>query len=71
MPDSAMSSPAFDTLLDVPTIARRLRVSEKTVRRLIDRDVLPALYIGRLLRVTETDFQNYLAGQRKQFADDR
>jgi excisionase family DNA binding protein len=52
-------------LLDVPAVARRLRVSGKTVRRLIDRRALPVHRIGRLLRVSEADLQSYITTQRQ------
>ena len=50
--------------MTVSGIAEHLDVSEKTVRRLIDRRVLKALRVGRNLRITEEDFQSYLQSCR-------
>jgi excisionase family DNA binding protein len=61
-PDPALPSPA--RLHDVAGVASRLGVSEKTVRRMIDRAELPAHRIGRLLRVSEEDLADYLAKRR-------
>jgi excisionase family DNA binding protein len=47
-------------LLTVPETARRLRVSEKTVRRLIGRQELPARHVGSLIRVDEGELQAWL-----------
>jgi excisionase family DNA binding protein len=49
---------------DVRGIARRLDVCDKTVRRLIARGELHAYRIGRQLRVSELEFQKYLANTR-------
>jgi excisionase family DNA binding protein len=40
-------------------------VSSKTVRRHIDRGDIAVHHIGRLLRVSEEDLADYIAGQRK------
>jgi excisionase family DNA binding protein len=40
-------------------------VSSKTVRRHIDRGDIAVHHIGRLLRVSEQDLADYIAGQRK------
>jgi excisionase family DNA binding protein len=50
-------------LHDVPAIARRLNVSEKTVRRLIDRHELRAYRVGRLLRISEEELVRFISGQ--------
>jgi len=47
-------------LLDVPAVARRLDVSEKTVRRLIVRGELRAHRIGRLIRISEDELDRFL-----------
>ena len=49
-------------LLTVAETARRLRVSEKTVRRLVDRSGLPALKVGAQIRVDEAELQGWLYG---------
>jgi excisionase family DNA binding protein len=55
---------AGEQLYDVAAVAGRLRVSVKTVRRLIGREVLPAHRIGKLLRVSESDLARYIADSR-------
>jgi excisionase family DNA binding protein len=51
-------------LHDVPAIARRLGVCEKTVRRFIARDELRAYRIGRQLRVSEEEYLRFLDVRR-------
>jgi excisionase family DNA binding protein len=58
-------SPVLSPLLDVDAVAARLGVSSKTVRRHIDRGDLAVHHIGRLLRVSEADLADFIAGQRK------
>lgn len=50
-------------LLTVAEVADELRVSTMTVYRLIQRDELPALRIGRSYRIERDDLDAYLAGQ--------
>ena len=45
---------------DIHTIADRLGVCDKTVRRLIARGELRAHRIGRQLRISEQDYIRYL-----------
>jgi excisionase family DNA binding protein len=52
-------------LLDIPAVAARLGVSSKTVRRHIDRGGIAVHHIGRLLRVSEEDLADFIAGRRK------
>jgi excisionase family DNA binding protein len=52
--------PKATRLHDVRTVARRLNVSEKTVRRLITRNDLWAYRVGRQLRVSEEELIRYL-----------
>jgi excisionase family DNA binding protein len=47
-------------LLTIPEVAGYLRLSIKTVRRLIASGALPAHRVGRMLRVTEPDVRGYL-----------
>ncbi len=51
-------------LNDVMGVASRLGVSEKTIRRMIDRGELPAHRVGRLLRITEADLADFLSKRR-------
>jgi excisionase family DNA binding protein len=55
-------------LLNVREAAARLRVSEKTVRRLIGARILPALRIGGSIRVDPGELQAWLYGA---VSDDR
>lgn len=50
-------------LLTVAEVAEKLRVSTMTVYRLIQRDELPALRIGRSYRIEQRDLDAYLSGQ--------
>jgi excisionase family DNA binding protein len=49
----------------VKAIAGRLGVSEKTVRRLIERDELVGHNIGRSVRISEANLQSFLQKNRK------
>ena len=51
-------------LLTIREVAERLKVSVKTVRRLIQRGELEACQVGRQWRVSEADLIIYLARQR-------
>ena len=46
--------------LTVPEVASELRLSERTVKRLIHRDSLPALRVGRSLRIDRAQFNEWL-----------
>jgi excisionase family DNA binding protein len=50
-------------LLTVAEVAEELRVSTMTVYRLIQRDELPALRIGRSYRIERDDLESYLDRQ--------
>ena len=50
-------------LLTVAEVADQLRVSTMTVYRLIQRDELPALRIGRSYRINQDDLDAYLSGR--------
>jgi excisionase family DNA binding protein len=52
-------------LLTISEVAARLRVSERTVHRLIDRDELPSLQLGgrrAAIRIDESEFEAWLYG---------
>ncbi|WP_198376345.1 helix-turn-helix domain-containing protein [Neoroseomonas rubea] len=51
-------------LFTVEQTAERLNVCGKTVRRLIKAELLPAVRIGRAVRVSEDDLRVYLATRR-------
>ena len=63
--DHTRSVPAIAPLLDLDAVAKRLGVSIKTVRRMVDRNELPAHRVGRLLRISEADFAEYVAARRR------
>lgn len=58
-------------LLTIPEVAEAMKVSEKTVRRLIKRGDLPAFKVGDRgqLRVEEQDLERYIVSQRVRVAD--
>ena len=49
-----------ERFLSVAEVAKRLAVAEKTVRRMIKSDILPAHRVGKLLRVSERILTAYL-----------
>lgn len=51
-------------LLTVEQTAERLAVCGKTVRRLVASGALPALRVGRAVRISEDDLRVYLASCR-------
>ena len=51
-------------LLTIEEVAKICGVSSRSVRRWIDRDELPAVRIGRLVRVTECDLQRFFDRHR-------
>ena len=53
-----------DGLLTVGDIALRLQVSQKTVRRWIERVDLVVHRLGRQLRISPSDFQTFLRARR-------
>jgi excisionase family DNA binding protein len=61
-----MPAPAtrHQPLLSVADIADRLKLSEKTVRRWIERGDLPAHHLGRAVRISEDDLALYLHKHR-------
>ena len=58
------NAPADDRLHDLGTIAQRLNVSTKMVRRLIDRGELGYHQVGRLKRVSDGQYLEYLSCAR-------
>ena len=58
------AAPAAAPLLTVQTVAERLNVCDRTVRRLIAAGALRALPVGRSLRVSEEDLQAFVGSRR-------
>ena len=50
--------------LKIPEVARRLDVSEPTVRRMVKGGRLPSVFVGGAYRVSETDLETYLEEAR-------
>ena len=50
-----------DELLDVEGVAALLSVHRNTVRRLYNKDGLPTIHIGRVIRFRRTDVEQWLA----------
>lgn len=53
---------AVAPLLTVRDVAKRLQVSERTVRRLIEAGDLAVIHIGGLVRVSEEALRDLLTG---------
>lgn len=49
-----------DPLLTIPEVAAALRVSEKTIRRWISTEVMPAAKLGAQWRVRSRDLQDFI-----------
>jgi len=58
-------APADDQLHDLNTIASRLNVATKTVRRMIARGELGYHQVGRLKRVSDSQYLEYLSRVRQ------
>jgi excisionase family DNA binding protein len=50
--------------LKIPEVARRLDVSEPTVRRMVKGGKLPSVFIGGAYRISEEDLAKYIEGAR-------
>jgi excisionase family DNA binding protein len=60
----AAPTPERPSLHSIATTAKRLDVSEKSVRRYVDSGRLPAYKIGGQIRILEEDFRSFLASCR-------
>jgi excisionase family DNA binding protein len=61
---SASPSVATSGLLDVNLLARRLGVSERFIRRLVDERRVPFLKIGKFVRFDPAEIDEWIEGQR-------
>ncbi len=64
-----------DTFLTVAEVAELLKLNQQTVRNWIDQGSLPALRVGRRVRIRRSDFnrlleEGYTAGARRSAQDD-
>ena len=50
-----------DSLLTVAEVAEMLKLNQQTVRNWIDQGSLPALRVGRRVRIRHSDFQRLIA----------
>ena len=57
------AAPTTDDLLTRTEVARYLRVSDRTVSRLVRKGQLPASRIGRTVRIRQSDLLDMLAGK--------
>jgi excisionase family DNA binding protein len=65
MTDKAViAEPGVPQMRDVDAVARRLNVSPKTVRRMINRGELPVHRIGKLVRISDDDLVEYVRSSR-------
>ena len=53
---------AGDSFLTVAEVAEMLKLNQQTVRNWIDQGSLPALRVGRLVRIRRADFERLIAG---------
>ena len=53
-----------DEFLTVAEIAQILKLNQQTVRNWIDQETLPALRVGRRVRVRRADFDAFVEGGR-------
>lgn len=64
MKHSPKTDSAIDSLLTVGDVARRLQVSQKTVRRWIEGGELAVHRLGRQLRISPPDLDTFLRVRR-------
>jgi excisionase family DNA binding protein len=62
-PTTAPRMAPLPTLLSVSAVAIELSVSTKTVRRLIERGVLPCCRVGRLVRIRSADLEQFVTSR--------
>lgn len=61
MPDSDRTTPA---LIDLPTVAQRLGVNQRHIRRLVAERRIPFVKWGHLLRFDPTEIEDWLNAGR-------
>ena len=58
-------TPSIPQLMTLAEVARALRLSEKTVRRMVARRRMPCVRIGRSLRFDEADVSRFVAARKE------
>jgi excisionase family DNA binding protein len=53
-------TPSDEEFLTVADVARILKLNQQTVRNWIDAGALPALHVGRRVRIRRSDFEQFL-----------
>jgi excisionase family DNA binding protein len=66
MNDRQPPSRELDALIDIKVFAARLGISVKTARRKITRGEIASHRIGKLIRIAERDYADYLSRSRNQ-----
>jgi excisionase family DNA binding protein len=61
----ASPPPISGPLLSITAVAKRLDVSSRTVRRLIDHKAIAIHRIGRQIRISEADLSAYTQSRRE------
>jgi len=54
----------MEELFTVEEVAERLKLSQKTIRRLIERGDLPAIRFDRVIRIKQADLEAFLEKRR-------
>ena len=54
----------FGPLISIPQLARLVNLSDATIRRMVRRGEIPAMRVGRGVRVSALDWQAYLEAHR-------
>ena len=62
---SLASTPNEDAFLTVAEIAETLKINQQTVRNWIDQGSLPAVRVGRRVRIFRSDFDRFVQEGRK------
>jgi excisionase family DNA binding protein len=62
--DQSAASSALEPLIDIPTLARCLAVSERHVRRLVSEGRIPYLKAGRFVRFRPSEIEAWLRASR-------
>ncbi len=52
------------TLIDIPTVAERLGVDTRFVRRLVHENRLPYIKVGKFVRFEQADVEAWIADRR-------